>query len=497
MKKYWTPLNSRKIAFFAFSVWVASNLALLPVRGDVIHLKNGGRLEGRVTQQGEIITIEYRGGSIVVSSGDIIRIEKKATAEQVFADRLHKAANDADACVELAGWAFKKDLNREYVQALRSALLIDPGHIKARRLLRTYKIYHANLPDNEKARQKLLDDHIEDFQIFCTDHYRICYNTTQAFAHFTGERLEKLYEEFMIFFEDRNFEPAPLTDRLEVVLFDSAQEFRGFSREISPKTTYSTGFYTSKTNRSYFYDSISENNSKYRQIKDKLLREQKKLRDFRRQVQENNDPRARYIFKDGNSREDKLDKRQALERLDRQENELQNEYAKLRNFYRDQNITVTMHEGTHQLAYNCGIHSRYFQNPTWLIEGLAVFFENLGEQRGERPGQLNQNRFQYFGKACASGRLVPLKELLTRDNLFHLGGDSALTAYAEAWALFYYLANQKHEKLFDYIFDLSLRMTHQNLPYDYEHRLKDFEKYFGPLTDLEQDWLAYMNNSIR
>jgi len=481
----------------AFSAALISNCALLPIRGDVIHLKNGGRMEGRVTQQGEMITIEYRGGSIVVHSQSVLRIEKKELAEQIFANRLHKAANDADACVKLAEWAFKKDLNREYVQALRCALLIDPGHIKARRLLRTYKIHYAHLPDNAKARQKLLDDHIEDFQIFCTDHYRICYNTTQAFAHFTGERLEKLYEEFMIFFEDRNFEPAPLTDRLEVVLFDSAQEFHGFSREISPKTTYSTGFYTSKTNRSYFYDSISENNSKYRQVKDKLLQEQKKLSDFRRQVQENNDPRARYIFKDSNGSESKLDKKQALKRLDRQENELQNEYAKLHNFYRDQNITVTMHEGTHQLAYNCGIHSRYFQNPTWLVEGLAVFFENLGEQQGERPGQLNQNRFQYFGKAYAAGRLVPLKELLTRDNLFHLGGDSALTAYAEAWALFYYLANQKHEKLFDYIFDLSLRMTRQNLPYNYEHRLKDFEKYFGLLTNLERDWLAYMNNSIR
>jgi len=487
----------RKMVFLAFWVLLVSNYALLPAHGDVIHLKNGGRLEGRVTQQGEMITIEYRGGSIVVHSQSVLRIEKKALAEQVFAGRLHKAANDADACVELAEWAFKKDLNKEYVQALRCALLIDPGHIKARRLLRTYKIHYAHLPDNEKARQKLLDDHGDDFRIFCTEHYRICYNTTQAFAQFTGERLEKLYEEFMIFFEDRNFEPAPLTDRLEVVLFDSAQEFRGFSREISPKTTYSTGFYISKTNRSYFYDSISENNSKYRQIKDKLLREQKKLSDFRQQVQENNDPGTRYIFRDSNSSESKLDKRQALERLDRQENELQNEYAKLHNFYRDQNITVTMHEGTHQLAYNCGIHSRYFQNPTWLVEGLAVFFENLGEQRGERPGQLNQNRFQYFGKAYASGRLVPLKELLTRDNLFHLGGDSALTAYAEAWALFYYLANQKHEKLFDYIFDLSLRMTHQNLPYDYEHRLKDFEKYFGSLTDLEQNWLVYMSNSIR
>jgi len=487
----------RKILLSGFSVWLIYYCALLPVWGDIVHLKNGGRLEGSVTQQGEMITIEHRGGSIVVHSQSVLRIEKKALAEQIFADRLHKAANDADACVKLAEWAFKRDLNREYVQALRSALLIDSGHIKARRLLRTYKIYHAHLPNNEKARQKLLDDHGNDFQIFCTDHYRICYNTTQAFANFTGERLEKLYEEFMIFFEDRNFEPAPLTDRLEVVLFNSAQEFRGFSREISPKTTYSTGFYISKTNRSYFYDSVSENNSKYQDIKDKLLQEQKKLRDFRRQVQENNDPRTRYVFKDSNGSESKLDKRQALERLDRQENELQNEYAKLHNFYRDQNITVTMHEGTHQLAYNCGIHSRYFQNPTWLVEGLAVFFESLGEQRGERPGQLNQNRFQYFGKAYAAGRLIPLKELLTRDNLFQLGGDSALTAYAEAWALFYYLANRRHEKLFDYIFDLSLRMTHQNLPYDYEHRLKDFEQYFGPLTDLERDWLAYMSNSIR
>lgn len=42
------------------------------------------------------------------------------------------------------------------------------------------------------------------------------------------------------------------------------------------------------------------------------------------------------------------------------------------------NSTVIMHEATHQLAFNVGIHQRLSQTPLWVAEGLASLFEAKG-----------------------------------------------------------------------------------------------------------------------
>ena len=38
-------------------------------------------------------------------------------------------------------------------------------------------------------------------------------------------------------------------------------------------------------------------------------------------------------------------------------------------------VATIIHEATHQIAYNCGLQTRYADNPIWLSEGMAVYFE--------------------------------------------------------------------------------------------------------------------------
>ncbi len=40
-----------------------------------------------------------------------------------------------------------------------------------------------------------------------------------------------------------------------------------------------------------------------------------------------------------------------------------------------ENAAVLIHEATHQIAFNTGVHNRYGQPPRWLVEGLAMMFE--------------------------------------------------------------------------------------------------------------------------
>src|SRR5690606_18797083 len=39
------------------------------------------------------------------------------------------------------------------------------------------------------------------------------------------------------------------------------------------------------------------------------------------------------------------------------------------------NIATVVHEATHQMAFNSGMHTRLADNPLWLVEGMAMFFE--------------------------------------------------------------------------------------------------------------------------
>ena len=53
-------------------------IAVTPALADVVHLKNGGRVEGKITDLGKKLRIDHRYGSLTVPKTDIVRIEKKA-----------------------------------------------------------------------------------------------------------------------------------------------------------------------------------------------------------------------------------------------------------------------------------------------------------------------------------------------------------------------------------------------------------------------------------
>src|SRR5436190_8860041 len=61
-----------------------------------------------------------------------------------------------------------------------------------------------------------------------------------------------------------------------------------------------------------------------------------------------------------------------------------------------------IHEATHQVAFNTGLHSRIGENPRWVVEGLATVFEapgvrNSGGGNGPARTRINHERFMTFG----------------------------------------------------------------------------------------------------
>ncbi|MBA3312674.1 MAG: DUF1570 domain-containing protein [Planctomycetaceae bacterium] len=163
------------------------------------------------------------------------------------------------------------------------------------------------------------------------------------------------------------------------------------------------------------------------------------------------------------------------------------------------NVSTIVHEATHQIAFNSGIHVRMADNPFWLVEGLAMYFEtpDLSNAAGWRTvGRVNTPRLRKYGEYIRNRRPADsLKAMLSADEKFH-AANTALDSYSEAWALTYYLIKTKRAAYMTYL--ASLNKKGIALKKDTaDERLAEFEAAFGDFEDVERGFIRYMNNLSR
>jgi hypothetical protein len=155
-------------------------------------------------------------------------------------------------------------------------------------------------------------------------------------------------------------------------------------------------------------------------------------------------------------------------------------------------VATIVHEATHQIAHSCGMHQRYSDCPVWFSEGIAVYFEtpDVKSSKGWRGiGTLNRPRLVEFNRSLR-GRPSNSLETLLRDDKRFRNTSQGTEAYAEAWALTYFLIRQHPKKYVAYLKTLS-----QKKPLVYsnkQQRLDEFEKAFGDLELLDMEFLRYM-----
>jgi len=150
-----------------------------------------------------------------------------------------------------------------------------------------------------------------------------------------------------------------------------------------------------------------------------------------------------------------------------------------------------VHETTHQLAFNMGLHSRIGQTPKWVIEGLATMFEAPGirdSQKSASPkSRINRSRFVWFGNYMQSRRNPhSLDDFVATDGLY---ASATLDAYAEGWALTFFLAETRHASYGRYL--KSIAQRNPLVPYSAADRVADFRRAFGDTKYLEADFLRF------
>lgn len=289
--------------------------------------------------------------------------------------------------------------------------------------------------------QRLLAELPPGFDLHTTRHYVIAFNTSRAYAQWVGALFERLYGAFTNYWSRRGFELHDPEFPLVVVVFGNRDAYLAHARsELGEGADSIIGFYSLRTNRVTMFDLTG----------------------------------IEAVGGLGNRRPNGAQINQLLNRPGA-----------------EKAVATIIHEATHQLAYNCGLHTRFADIPLWISEGLAVYFEtpDLSSTKGWRTiGNVNPERLARFRQYLPQRGAGSLEALVADDARFR-NGRTALDAYAEAWALNYYLIRQHPQEYRKYVQTLAAK---QRLAWDKPaERLAEFRAAFGDLKELDREFVRY------
>ena len=149
------------------------------------------------------------------------------------------------------------------------------------------------------------------------------------------------------------------------------------------------------------------------------------------------------------------------------------------------NADTIIHEATHQMAFNAGMHNRFGQTPKWVCEGLATMFEARGVWNNRvhhnQSDRVNRIQLAVFRRYLPRRSANAIAETVASDRIFAKDTEGA---YAEAWALSFFLSEQEPQKYVKYLSKTAA--VKDFTEYRGPERLKDFTDIFGsnlPLLD--------------
>jgi len=293
--------------------------------------------------------------------------------------------------------------------------------------------------------EELLNEMPPGFHIHTTAHYVICYNTSREYAQWCGALYERLYRAFYNFWTRKGLDLHEPEVPLVALVFAGQRSYQRYARDdLGDAVDSVVGYYSLRTNRVTMYDLTG-------------------LEKLRR-------PGARR------------DSAEAINRL-------------LNQPAAEPLVATIIHEATHQLAFNCGLQTRYSDIPLWLSEGIALYFEtpDLGSSQGWRGiGAVNRSRLTAFRRSLRARQEDSLKSLIATDERLR-NVRTAAAAYAEAWALNYFLIRQHQRQYIGYLKSIAAKKP---LVWDKpEQRIQQFREHFG--EDLKQLDAELVRSTLR
>lgn len=290
---------------------------------------------------------------------------------------------------------------------------------------------------SEEAAVALREELGDGFEIVRTKRYVIASKAGTRYAQWCGTLFERLYDTFHTHWRGKPLKlEEPEVPLIAVILANEKQFAEFAARDVGPQAAAGAkGYYSILSNRMILYDLTASEGSA----------PAKTLEDVQRKIAQN-----------------------------------------------PFNLATVVHEATHQIAFNTGLHTRMADNPLWLTEGMAMYFEtpDLNNRTGWKTvGKVSDGRLSQFRDYVQKRRKSnSLETLVATDDRF-TNVDLALDAYAEAWTLTHFLIKTRRKAYNEYLARVAAKEPLKFV--GGEKRVEEFREAFGDLEKLDRDFLKY------
>jgi hypothetical protein len=118
------------ISKFRLPCYLALMAAAAPAMADVLHLKSGGRVEGRIVERTDTsVEIEIGAGTMALPLSSVARIEEgRSVLDEYDQRRAQLALDDTPGWLALADWSARRGLSNQAKTAYRQVLASDPDN---------------------------------------------------------------------------------------------------------------------------------------------------------------------------------------------------------------------------------------------------------------------------------------------------------------------------------------------------------------------------------
>ena len=290
-----------------------------------------------------------------------------------------------------------------------------------------------------------------------SERFIFAYDVSDAYVEWLSALLNEVAKAFDKFVEKLELDVGELSEPMTVVVLATREEFDAYAVKLRgpgymDQERKPSGFYSQRLNRSIVYDHTGVEATRTDE-------ESTAARSYsRKRINEE----ARSIKRRDNA---------------------------------DSNTTTLVHEATHQLCYNYGIFSSDFRAPDWVVEGMAMTFEQTTSEaplgwRFRNVFPVNVNRLERFRRYAQENPDCAILDEILASDAFAERLD--VDGYAASWALFYYCYRKRPKELAAYLKTIAAKRPFSR--YSERERLDDFVEAFGDIQEFGVDFAKYMRS---
>ncbi len=349
-----------------------------------------------------------------------------------------------------------------------------------------------------ELKSQLAKEFGKQFKIASDGQYIVCASSQHANAY--AQLFDDTYRSFRNYFSRKGFHLPKPEFPLVAIVFPDFNSYSKYQRKegLNPSRGI-IGYYMRTSNRVALY----ENNNPSLSLKQSSL-DQNSITNLNQSAYLNQPIDQFLMTQDShlsglNSFMNSFDTRTASNNIDQinsRMSEISLPFARISRTEKSLEATI-IHEATHQIAFNTGLHSRIGDTPKWIIEGLATVFEVPGIRDSKTTvkaiQRVNRDRYIWFRNYLSKRRKEKsLVSFISGDQKFQSNGQqTVLDAYSEAWALSFFFLETQPVKYARYLRKITARKG-SNI-YPAQERLKDFKSVFGNgIAKIEIDFIRFI-----